>query len=79
MKYILIDDFNNTRELKTEKELRDLYYQTMEVIIKNCEDEELLKDLKEEQDKVYICDFNKVKSVLEQENGFYKIEEKEVI
>lgn len=78
MKYILIDKFNNTETIKTEKELRDLYYNDVNDIIfnwKNCGDETILKKLEKEKSEVYTCDFYIVKTRLEEDNWFYKIKE----
>lgn len=75
--YILVNHFDNTETIKTEKELRDLYYEDLKEIIKECKDNNTIKNLKQELDNVYLCDFNKVKKTLEEDNFFYEIKESE--
>lgn len=76
-KYILINHFDNTETIKTEKELRDLYYQNLKEIIKGCEDKDTLNNLEQEMDNVYMCSLDKVKKTLEEDNFFYEIKESE--
>ena len=75
--YILINHFDNTETIKTEKELRDLYYKDLKEIIKGCEDKNTLKNLEQELANVYLCDLAKVKKCLEEDNFFYEIKESE--
>lgn len=82
MDYILIDNFENTRKMMSEKDLRDLYSQLMDELLfnwKDCNDEEILKGLRKEKDEVYTCDIRQVKNAIIDIDGFYEIEEIEVI
>lgn len=77
-KYILQDLFDNTEKYVTEKELRDIYYKTMEEIIynwKDCGDEKLVEGLKKEKNNVYIVNIKEVICRIEEDNWFYKVRE----
>ena len=79
---ILIDKFDNSQTIKTEKQLRDIYFEHIEEILFNwrdSRDNEILENLKKERDEVYTCDFSRVKKVLEEDNWYYEIKEIEVI
>ena len=77
-KYLLIDKFDNTEQVKTEKEIRDLYFDHVEEIIfnwKDCNDPKIFSDLEKEKEEVYTCDFSKVKMIMEEDCWYYEIKE----
>ena len=76
MKYLLIGMFDNTSKIKTEKDLRDIYYEHIKDIIydwKDCKDIDIINSLEEEKNQVYTCNIQKVINVLEDDNWYYTI------
>ena len=60
------------------KDLRDIYYRTMEDIIfnwKDCEDKDLVRGLEKEKEEVYTADIKKVISRIMEDNWFYEVKE----
>ena len=80
MKYILKDKYNNTQKEVNEKDLRDLYYKTLEGLEfswKDCNDNEILDGFKVEKEQVYTTNIKNVIKRIEEDNWFYAIIEKE--
>lgn len=76
--YILQDLFDKTEKYVTEKDLRDIYYKTMEEIEfnwKDCRDKAIIEGLKKEKDNVYNVSIKEVITRIEEDNWFYKIKE----
>lgn len=82
-KYLVIDKYDDTRTIRTEKELRDLYFNHLEDMIYYWDylsnNNELLEDIKKERDTAYTCDFSFIKRILESDTWYYEIKEIEVI
>lgn len=78
MKYLLIDNFENTKKIVNEKEIRDIYYKLMEEIIfnwKDCKDKTIIENLQKEKEQVYFCDIKKVISTIMEDDKYYEIKE----
>lgn len=77
-KYILQDLYDKTEKYVSEKDLRDIYYKTIEEIEfnwKDCNDYSILEGLKKEKDNVYIANIKEVINRIEEDNWFYKVKE----
>ena len=77
-KYILQDLYDKTEKYVSEKDLRDIYYKTIEEIEfnwKDCNDSSILEGLKKEKSNVYNANMKEVITRIEEDNWFYKIKE----
>jgi len=78
MKYLLIDNFENTKKIVNEKELRNLYNLLMEEIIfdwKDCKDKTIIENLQKEKEQVYTCNIKQVINAITDIDNFYEIKE----
>lgn len=77
-KYILMDHYDNTSKIVSEKDLRNIYYMTLEEIEwnwKDCNDKDILDGFKKEKKEVYTTSIENVIKRIEEDNWFYKVKE----
>lgn len=78
VKYIVIDNLDNTEKVLTEKELRDFYNNIIDTEMFNfrdCEDREVIKAFFDAKNSVYVANIKDIIMGIYNYDGFYEIKE----